>query len=1091
MIARGRRFALDVFGLVIAIALLAPVAAACAPRAHEAAPASEGERLATTSREELRSPGTTLAVLPASIPWPFEANGGQGPADATLLLKHDPFTAAFTSAGPRIRLVGLTADAESTQAAETGSVSESIQGHAAQRERSVATLQLELVGARSTEPVGTVPSEARISYLTGGIWAPDLPSFRQIAYREPWPGVELRYERDPRGLKSTYVVAPGADPSAIALAWRGADRVSLDEDGALDILTAAGTLRETAPIAWQDGPDGARQPVAAGWMEAEPDADGGPTWGFALGGYDPTRELVIDPLLYGSYLGGSNEEEHASDESGAVAIDSTGRAVVVGTTRSSNFGFGGAPGFDQTFGGGMAGFSGDAFVVRFNPAGTGLEYGTFLGGSGDGGDVGTGVAVDASNRAIVAGYTLSPDFSFGGAPGFDQTYAGSFGVGGAGGDAFVVRLNQAGTALEYGTFLGGTSHEEARDVAVDTSGRAVVTGFSASGDLNFGGAPGFDQAGGPGFVARLNAGGTALEYAARLRGRPTDVAVDAGDRAVVAGFVQGGGFSFGGAPGFDQNFNGGAQFASDAFVARLNAAGTALEYGTYLGGSGDENTSGVSRPVSVAMDAGGRAIVAGATRSGNFDFGGAPGFDQTRNNPPNGAADAFVVRLNLAGTGLEYGTFLGGPGDDLASGVAVDGSDRAVVVGRTSSQDFDFGGAAGFDQSFNGQTDTFLVRLSAAGTALDYGTLYGGTGTEFPRGVAVDGSGRAAFSGLSFSADVGFGGAPGFDQSFNGQGDAFVMRDTLSPGVRTVGDFDADRRSDPGIYRAANGLQFAALMAGGTKVDVFGAGADIPVAADYDADGRADFGVWTPGTARWFAVLSGGGGVNEPIGAAGQVPVPADYDGDGRADLASYNPANGAYFVKRSGGGTVAESFGPGGLIAVPADYDGDLRADLATWNPSTGQWFALLSGGGTLSVVSGTNGDIPTPADFGGDGRADLAVYRPSTGTFHVQHTNGSTTTTPVGSGNDIPVPADYDGDGRADPAVYQSASGQFVLEQSNFGPRTIPVGANGDVPLQKRPGLPGAYPYGPAPARPASAQPAPAPVPTPSPPPRPASAR
>jgi len=513
-------------------------------------------------------------------------------------------------------------------------------------------------------------------------------------------------------------------------------------------------------------------PVRAQWVNVGVDADGGPAWGFALGDYDPSRPLVVDPLLYGTYLGGG---------ASGVALDAGGRAVVVGNTGSADFNFGGAPGFDQSHNGG----SSDTFAVRLNAAGTALEYSTFLGGADE--DYATGVAVDAGGRAVVVGYTKSPAFGFGGAPGFDQSHNGYI-------DAFAVRLNAAGTALEYGTFLGTSGQDEAHGVAVDTGGRATVVGLAGdSGDFSFGGAPGFDQSFNgyfDAFVVRLNIAGTGLEYGTFLGGSGYEwangVSVDGAGRAVVVGRASfSADFNFGGAPGFDQSFNGPGNFnPGDGFAVRLNAAGTGLEYGTFLGGSGLDEALGV------AVDAGGRAVVVGTTSSSDFGFGGAPGFDQSFNG---GFYDAFAVRLNAAGTGLDYGTFLGGSigfqcrycaaVGDYATGAAIDASGRAVVVGWSLSPDFNFGTAPGFDQSFNGTGfgvgDAFAVRLNVAGTALEYGTFLGGSGGDAASSVAVDASGRAVVVGSTGSADFSFGGAPGFDQSFNGGGNAFVVKDDL------------------------------------------------------------------------------------------------------------------------------------------------------------------------------------------------------------------------------------------------------------------------------------------------------------------------
>ena len=1005
-----------------------------------------------------------LVVLRDPIPWPFEANAGQGPTDAPLLLKHGGFSAAFTERGVRVQLLELSDDAAS-RPLPGADVRAGLPVKDAPPPRRAWVLEQELVGARSVEPVGTVPAEARMSYLKGDLWAPDLPSYHQVAYREPWPGIEIRYERDPLGLKSTYVVAPGADPMSIRLAWRGAERVALGEDGAVEIATPIGMLREAAPVAWQEGTDGARDPIPAHWTEGGPDADGDPAWGFELGAYDPARPLVIDPLLYGTYLGGGG-----ADRAYGVAVDGSGRTIVVGTSDSSGLGrngFGGAPGFDQSANGDY-----DGYVVRLNAAGTELEYGTFLGGSGY--DNATGVAVDTGDRAVVTGYAGSRDFGFGGAPGFDQSSNG--------GDAFVVRLNAAGTALEYGTLLGGSAGASGGHVALHAGDRVIAAGFTSSADFNFGGAPGFDHSyngGGDAYIVRLNPTGTALEYGTFLGGSGLDsatVSVDPSGRAIVAGYTASADFDFGGAPGFDQSYDGGG----DAYAVRLSTTGTALEFATFLGGGGYDAAS-------VAVDPSGRAVVAGYTNSPDFGFGGAPGFDQSY----NGGYDAFVARLNIAGNGLEYATYLGGEGFDQAYGLALDSRGRALVTGSTNSSSFGFGQASGFDQSYNGGVDTFLVRLNVAGTRMEYGTFLGGSAQDDNGGVAADGSGRAIVVGRTNSSPQWFGGAPGFNQAYSaGQEDAFVLKDALagatSPPQRArPADFDGDGRSDPAIRRLGAGPGGQALWwprdVGGFPVPFPDVSGDIPVPADYDGDGKTDVALYRPSTGLWFGQQSGNLQRGPHLilgGQQGVIPIPCDYDGDGKADVAIFRPDDGLWFGQDAlTGRTTLDSrmsigrFGQPGDVPVVGDYDGDGACDVAVFRPTEGIWYGLRATGGTVVLDSrstigrfGEPGDIAVPGDYDGNGRTDLAYFRPSSGLWFGLRADGAIVLPGAryGSNGSIPVPADYDGDGRTDIAFYDPPTGRIIARPSGGGSSLVKdFGvAPGDVPVGKRPSLPG-YPY------------------------------
>ncbi|HSN73556.1 MAG TPA: SBBP repeat-containing protein, partial [Anaerolineae bacterium] len=316
------------------------------------------------------------------------------------------------------------------------------------------------------------------------------------------------------------------------------------------------------------------------------------------------------------------------------------KAYVTGGTSSSNFPT--TPGaFDTSLNG-----NGDAFVVKLNATGTGLNYATFLGGGG--GDSGNGIAVDGTGRAYVTGLTYSSDFPT--PPGaFDPSFNGAY-------DAFVARLNAAGSGLDCGTFLGGGGNDWGNGIAVDGMGRAYVTGFAASSD--------FPTT--PGAFDPTYAGGTC-----GLPGSPYP--------------------------------------CSDAFVAKLNAAGSGLDYATFLGGSNEDAGA------DIAVDAMGRAYVTGGTRSS--DFPTTPGaFDPTFGGgvcgPNLPCSDAFVTRLNATGSGLDYATFLGGSvsGDDSGKAIAVDSGGNAYVAGGTNSTDFPATPDA-FDASHNGSGDAFVAKL--------------------------------------------------------------------------------------------------------------------------------------------------------------------------------------------------------------------------------------------------------------------------------------------------------------------------------------------------------------------------------------------
>jgi hypothetical protein len=603
--------------------------------------------------------------------------------------------------------------------------------------------------------VGELPGTAKVSYFTGNDptkWRTGLATYQEVVYRNLWPGIDLAFRGRDGALKYEFRLAPGASPAHIRLAYRGADHLSIDADGGLSIHTPLGIVRDSRPESFQEIA-GSRTPVTSNYVLS----DAG--YGFAVGAYDPTRALVIDPgLVYSTYLGGS-----ATEQGLGIAVDSAGSVYVTGATTSANY-----PttvgAFDTTLG---AVNALNAFVAKFDSSGD-LVYSTYLGGSIS--DIGADIAVDTLGRAYVIGITLSADFPT--TPGaFDTTRSST--------DAFVTRLNAFGTGLEYSTYLGGSASEgqvagfDAFDIDVDSLGNAYVTGITNS--LDFPTTPGaFDttlNSASAVFVTKLNAAGSALVYSTYLEGSGSvnwgfAIAVDDFGGAYVTGITNSANFPT--TPGaFDVTFN--SPGNEDAFVAKLNPSGTALVYSTYLGGASLDWGMGI------AVDESGSAYVTGRTIS--VDFPTSPGsFDTTL----NGGQDVFVTKLNPEGNALVYSTYLGatlagsGTGRDHGNAIAVDAAGAAYVTGLANSPDFPLTADA-VDTVAVGGLDAFLTKLNPAGSSLAYSTYLGGGGDDRGIGVAVDDLGHAFVAGITASSD--FPVTPdAYDSTLNGDRDAFIVK---------------------------------------------------------------------------------------------------------------------------------------------------------------------------------------------------------------------------------------------------------------------------------------------------------------------------
>jgi hypothetical protein len=524
-------------------------------------------------------------------------------------------------------------------------------------------------------------------------------------------------------LRYDWVVEPGGDPSQIVFGLEGSEKTYIDSEGRLVFTTRFGEVKLAELRVYQ----GDRE-IAGRFVERP----GG--WGIEVGSYDPAQLLVIDPLVYSTYIGGSGY-----DEGNAIAVDGSGNAYVTGRTFSTDYDV--TPGAFQTTN------NGDVFVTKLNATGTVLVYSTYIGGSY--GDDGYGIAVDGSGQAYVTGLTSSLDYDV--TPGAFQTTNG-----GGLGDVFVTKLNATGTALVYSTYIGGIYWDEGYAIAVDGSGYAYVTGYTKSPDYDV--TPGaFQTTNGGGledvFVTKLNETGTALVYSTYIGGSGYDVgygiAVDGSGNAYVTGYTESTDYDV--APGAFQTTKGSYR---DVFVTKLNATGTALVYSTYIGGSGGDEGYGI------AVDGSGNAYVTGYTWSTDYDV--TPGAFQTTNG---GGRDVFVTKLNATGTALVYSTYVGGSNNDEGYAIAVDGSGYAYVTGWTLSTDYDVTPGA-FQTTNGGRKDVFVTKLNETGTTLVYSTYIGGSDDERGYGIAVDGSGNAYVTGWTHSPNYDV--TPGAFQTKNG-----------------------------------------------------------------------------------------------------------------------------------------------------------------------------------------------------------------------------------------------------------------------------------------------------------------------------------
>jgi len=566
------------------------------------------------------------------------------------------------------------------------------------------SLRVSFPGAAPVVPIGRGDIGGVSHYLHGADLSGSsrgVPRYSEVYYESIYAGVDLAYQATDRGLKYEFHVRPGHDPSSITVRYEGIQSLDVAQDS-LVLHTTLGDLRDELPYSYE----GEHMMVSCRYDQRTEDSFGFlcPTWS----GLEP---LVIDPLLYATFLGGGGEEYPF-----AMVADPRGGVYVVGQTTSVDFPT--TPGAYKELS-----TSVDAFVARIGgPPTYALDFATYFGGSGY--EQAMSIALDPAGNVLITGSTDSADFPT--TPGAWDTSIGSY-------EAFIVKLDPTGSVLLYSSFLGGTAGDEGLAVVTDDAGAVYVAGGTNS--IDFQTSPGaLDEElnNSDAFVLKLSATGS-LVYSTFLGGTGFELAesmrVDTGGYVYLVGLS--GSDDFPTTSGAVDTIREGSW--GDAFVAKLSPDGGSLIFSTYLGGSGDEQW------ISIDIDNIGNAFVAGATSSDNFPTTAAAFDTEYGGGPPGTSSDGFVVKISPTGTQMLYGTYLGGNGPDEARGIAVDAGGVAYVAGGAGSFDFPVTSGA-FDVFFNSsmaQRDAFVAKIDASGSALLYSSFLGGEDLEAAYAIAL------------------------------------------------------------------------------------------------------------------------------------------------------------------------------------------------------------------------------------------------------------------------------------------------------------------------------------------------------------------
>lgn len=692
------------------------------------------------------------------LPLIFEANQGQTSPQVKFVSRGQGYTAFLTGGGMVLSL--RPAKAVSSRNAATPPQ--------ASQQTSRTTLEFRLVGAaRNAAVVGENLQPGRANYFIGNDpskWQRNVPTYAQVRYRNVYPGIDLVYYGNHQQMEFDFAVAKGADPSLIRFEVKGASQLSTDEAGNLLVRTSNSTLHFQMPVIYEEC-GGQRTPIPGSYSLLDANH-----FGFQLAKYDSSKPVVIDPVLvYSTYLGGSG-----SEQASGIAVDSTGSLYIVGYTDSVDFPL-------ATIGSLPAGAD-HVFVAKLDPTGSHLVYADYLGGSGL--DYGTAIAVGPNDNLYITGGTSSSDFPL--VNPLISSLPGYF-------NAFVTKISADGSSLLYSTYLGGNAWDQPSAVAVDSMGNIYLAGnttssnfptanaLQSSASANQGGA--FGQYG---FVSKLTPDGSSFAYSTYLAGNSNVVqscgsnqcwpspynsiqgmAIDANGNAYLTGITNT--YNFPTTEGSYQGTNKTAQDTVVAFISKLSSNGS-LGYSSYFyEGSGNQTDLSA-----IAVDSTGSAYVAGSAPSdGTFPITTKAICDPSVYGWACGPA--FVAKFDPTGSSLLYSTFLGPYNNASPQALVLDDNNDAYVVSSSSSTWQGQFSTVNAIETLSSGVELLVVELDASASTQLFATFLGGSGDDFPSGIAVDSNKNIYVAGTTSSTDLPV--TPGaFQTIFGGNTDAFLTK---------------------------------------------------------------------------------------------------------------------------------------------------------------------------------------------------------------------------------------------------------------------------------------------------------------------------
>jgi len=575
------------------------------------------------------------------------------------------------------------------------------------REYRVNKLRYTFPGSKGLYPFGIERYEKYYNFFYGrdpDCWITDVPCFKRVKMENIWPGVDMVYKYCAGRLKYEFILDEGIDPSVVQIRTEGERRIDILSNTSISITTPIGKVIDSElAVSYFDEPSSR---IESSFRLIDKD-----TYGFKLGTHDISRKIMIDPVIWGSYLGGDDY-----DEVWAVETGPNGNLYMTGCTESDDFlNTTGAYCQEKCY------WSWDIFVTKTTPNGQSALYSTFIGGHDE--DEGRDIAVDSSGNAYVTGYTESDDdpelTQFPTTPGNISTFNDSD-------DIVVFKLSSSGNSLLYSTCLGGEDNDRGFGITVDDMGYAYLTGYTDSWGFQTKPSSYMDTCGEydlpMAFVSKINTDGTGLEYSTFIgtsrHEAGHDIVLDASKNIYVIGRTDSTEFDIRGSA-YQSVLKG----SYDIFIVKLKADGSDIIYSTYIGGSGNEFYDWRYPVMGIDMDSSGNIIGMGYTLSNDF-----PNTTGVHDESYNGNGDIVLFKLNPTLSNLIFSTYLGGQDSDLGLGMDIDNSNNIYIAGSTPSIDFPT-----TERCFRNQSsgmEATISKFSASGSLL-YSTFVGGSGDDF------------------------------------------------------------------------------------------------------------------------------------------------------------------------------------------------------------------------------------------------------------------------------------------------------------------------------------------------------------------------